>query len=128
MRLEEQEGPKEGKTPTSNTLEVEGRTISIDNEGYLLDFDDWSPVVAEHLAAQDGVDLGDDHWLLIDFLHRFYKEMRIAPEMPILSRQLCKDQSDCRWTGTYIKSIFPGGAKMACRYAGLPGPVGRSCL
>jgi len=75
-----------------------------------------------------GVELEDDHWLLIDFLHRFYSEYAMAPELPVLARNLCKDQKDCRWTRKYINELFPGGAKTACRYAGLPFPVGRSCV
>jgi tRNA 2-thiouridine synthesizing protein E len=108
-------------------IEVEGRYIAVDAEGYLVDPDDWSAAVTERMAAMDEVELGDDHWLLIDFLHRFYKEYDLAPEIPVLARNLCKDQKDCRWTRRYIKELFPGGAKTACRYAGLPAPMGRSC-
>lgn len=108
-------------------FEVEGRMIELDRYGYLVNPDDWSAAVTEKMAEQDGVALEDDHWLLIDFLHRFYKEFAVAPEMPILARNLCKDQKDCRWTRKYINELFPKGAKTACRYAGLPTPVGRSC-
>jgi tRNA 2-thiouridine synthesizing protein E len=79
------------------------------------------------MAEADDLELLGDHWLLIDFLNRFYTEFQIAPELPVLARNLCKDQHDCRWTRKYIKQLFPGGAKTACRYAGLPAPVGRSC-
>jgi tRNA 2-thiouridine synthesizing protein E len=128
MRLEQQERSEKRKATHAPSIEVEGRFIPIDSEGYLLDVDDWSPAVTETLAARDGVSLGEDHWTLIDFLHRFYKQFEIAPEMPILSRNLCKDQQNCRWTRRYINTLFPDGAKTACRYAGLPAPVGRSCL
>ena len=110
-----------------SVIEVDGRFISLDSEGYLVDLEDWSRGLAEQMAVLDGVELTDDHWLLIDFLHRFYKEYALAPELPVLARNLCKDQQDCRWTRRYIKELFPGGAKTACRYAGLPAPVGRSC-
>ncbi len=128
MRLEQHAEQSNTKLTDIFVLEVEGRTIHTDAEGYLLNITDWSPAVSETLAAEDGITLGDDHWLLIDFLHRFYKEFDIAPELPILSRNLCKDQKNCRWSRTYIKKLFPNGAKSACRYAGLPAPVGRSCL
>ena len=128
MRLEQQERIESLSATQAPTIEVEGRLIATDAEGYLLDAGDWSPAVTEALAARDGVTLGEDHWILIDFLHRFYREFEIAPELPILSRNLCKDQQDCRWTRSYINKLFPKGAKTACRYAGLPAPVGRSCL
>jgi len=108
-------------------IEVEGRFVPLDHHGYLVNPDDWSEALTERMAELDGVELADDHWLLIDFLHRFYQEFAMAPELPILARNLCKDQKDCRWTRKYIKTLFPNGAKTACRYAGLPSPVGRSC-
>jgi len=110
-----------------NVIEVDGRFIALDVEGYLVDPADWTKALAEKMAAMDGMALGADHWLLIDFLHRFYAEYALAPELPVLARNLCKDQHDCRWTRRYIKELFPGGAKTACRYAGLPAPAGRSC-
>lgn len=108
-------------------IEVEGRYIPLDRHGYLVNPEDWSEALTERMAELDGVELGDDHWLLIGFLHRFYSEFSVAPELPVLARNLCKDQKDCRWTRRYINQLFPNGAKMACRYAGLPSPVGRSC-
>jgi tRNA 2-thiouridine synthesizing protein E len=111
----------------SPVIEVEGRFIALDRHGYLVNPDDWSASLTERMAELDGVELGDDHWLLIDFLHRFYREFSVAPELPVLARNLCKDQKDCRWSRKYINQLFPNGAKMACRYAGLPSPAGRSC-
>lgn len=129
MRLERTDtaNPPEALKASKN-IEAEGRLIPIDEDGYLIEFNDWSPAVTEAMAETEGVKLTDEHWLLIDFLHRFYQEYEIAPEIPILARNLCKDQNDCRWTRRYIEALFPGGAKMACRFAGLTRPVGRSCL
>jgi len=128
MRMEEVQGQRDQLTPLEKTvLEVEGRSIAVDWEGYLLDPADWTSAVTEHMAQIDGLELGDDHWILIDFLNRFYAEFQVAPELPVLARNLCKDQNDCRWKRSYIKKLFPNGAKTACRYAGLPAPVGRSC-
>lgn len=108
-------------------LIVNNMEIATDHFGYLLDAEDWSRAVSQEMAQRDGVELGDDHWVLIDFLNRFYREYQVPPDLPVLSRNLCKDQRDCRWSRKYIKQLFPGGARMACRYAGLPMPV-RSCL
>ena len=128
MRMEEATGRSAVQEPREHALiEVEGRLIQIDQDGYLVNVDDWSTAVTEYMAEADDLELLGDHWLLIDFLHRFYSEYRLAPELPVLARSLCKDQNNCRWTRRYIKELFPGGAKTACRYAGLPTPVGRSC-
>lgn len=115
--------------PTATaTLEINGRYIETDVKGYLLDVSDWDSDVTIQMANDDGLVLTDDHWILIDFLHRFYREYQIAPELPVLSRCLCRDQKDCRWNRKFIHQLFPMGAKAACRYAGLPEPFGRSCV
>ncbi|MDJ0739432.1 MAG: TusE/DsrC/DsvC family sulfur relay protein [Gammaproteobacteria bacterium] len=127
MRIEEVRGAVAPKPGDQAVIEVAGKYIPLDVHGYLVNPEDWSSEVAVAMADNDGVELVDDHWILIDFLNRFYAEYSVAPELPILARNLCKDQNDCRWTRRYIKELFPGGAKTACRYAGLPTPVGRSC-
>jgi tRNA 2-thiouridine synthesizing protein E len=108
-------------------LEVGDRSIATSINGFLLDHSDWSPEVTEAMAAADGVELTADHWLLIDFLHRFFGEFGVAPEMAVLSHSLCRDQGDCRWTRKYIRELFPEGIDCGCRYAGLPAPLGRYC-
>jgi len=128
MRLEQQQSGRPEILASTLSIEVEGRLIELDMDGYLVDPSDWSAALTERMAEDDGVILTDDHWLLIDFLHRFYAEYQLAPELPILSRSLCKDQNDCRWTRKYVKSLFPDGARTACKYAGLPAPVGKSCV
>ena len=125
MRMEEQHGQSATSTTQRKAkLDIEGRLIQLDEDGCLVNAADWSKAVAEHMAQKDELVLGDDHWLLIDFLHRFYQEFDVAPDLHILSRNLCKDQQNCRWTRAYVKQLFPNGARTACRYAGLPAPLG----
>lgn len=124
------EGAYKPQTISFETLVVDGRVIATNAEGYLLDASDWSPEVTEQMAARDGVALTDDHWLLINFLHRFYRDYRVAPEMSVLSHlshQLCRDQRKCCWNRKYIRELFPQDEACACRYAGLPAPLGRYC-
>ena len=106
-------------------IEVEGRYIQIDQEGYLVDPEDWTAAVTEHMAEVDGLELVDDHWLLIDFLNRFYTEYQIAPEMPVLARNLCKDQNDCRWTRKLHQATVPRRCQDSLPLRGFAGPGGQ---
>ncbi len=38
-------------------LENKERHIAVDNEGYLVNFNDWNEKVARELAAQEGISL-----------------------------------------------------------------------
>jgi len=104
---------------------VEGRQLATDPEGYLLDIEDWSPAVAEAMAAADGCTLTNSHWQVIEFLREYYEEYAFAPAIRLLIRQIGKRLGPDRGNSRYLFQLFPQGpAKQACRYAGLPKPTG----
>ena len=103
----------------SKFIEIGGKQIEVDEDGFIQNPDDWSVEVAEYLAKQEQVEeLTEDHWKVINYLQDYYKEFGIAP----MVRKLCKG------TGFKLKEIyelFPTGpAKGACKIAGLPKPTG----
>ncbi|MCX6399833.1 MAG: TusE/DsrC/DsvC family sulfur relay protein [Propionibacteriales bacterium] len=56
------------------TTTIDGHVISIDNEGFLTDPDEWSEDLGKSLAAQIGVDLTDEHWRAIRFVRSDFVE------------------------------------------------------
>ncbi|MGE5300434.1 MAG: TusE/DsrC/DsvC family sulfur relay protein, partial [Acidobacteriota bacterium] len=38
-------------------MDFQGKQIEVDDDGYLLNLDDWTKELAEHLAKQDGIEL-----------------------------------------------------------------------
>ena len=56
------------------TLDVNGKEILTDSEGYILNRDDWSEDYAEALARQEGPVLSAEHWEVIRFLRDFFRE------------------------------------------------------
>jgi TusE/DsrC/DsvC family sulfur relay protein len=128
MRFETKEPPQDQPPTTADTLEVQGQRLKLDACGHLLDATMWTPKVAEALAELDHRALTSEQWLLIGHLRRYYDEFEIAPALPLLISYLCKHRSPCRWTRQHIERLFPDGVKTACRYAGLPTPLGRCCL
>lgn len=61
------------------TLEAGGITIPTDDEGYLIDPDDWSREVGEHLAQSEGIELNDKCWAIITFMRSYFDDNKIAP-------------------------------------------------
>ena len=43
-------------------IEVNGKSLEVDEEGYLANLNDWEPAVAEVMAKDEGLELSDDHW------------------------------------------------------------------
>ena len=92
--------------------------IEFDEDGFMINRDDWSKEVGQAIANKEGIELNDRHWLVIDFARQ---EFEIEGDAPTLRRII---QS----TGVSTKemySLFPGGpAKMASKIAGLGKPTG----
>ncbi|MDH4223787.1 MAG: TusE/DsrC/DsvC family sulfur relay protein [candidate division Zixibacteria bacterium] len=101
-------------------LDINGKKLSLNEEGFLTDSTQWDKRVAEVLAkAAEGIDnLTPEHWAVIEFIRNHYLETNLAP----MVRSICKS------TGLPLRRIyelFPSGpAKGACKIAGLPKPDG----
>jgi len=96
------------------TLEVNGKTLDTDEEGYLANLADWEPEVATEMAKIDDCDLSENHWEVINFLREYFLTKAIG-------KKLGKDKGNSK----YLYELYPyGPAKQACKYAGLPKPTG----
>lgn len=99
----------------------------VDEKGYLLDWQDWTPQVARAMAASDKVILTGDHWVVFGVFRRYYEEYEIEPPMRALVRRVREALGDEKGSSRYLYRLFPDGpGTQGCRYAGLPRPV--SCV
>ena len=107
------------------SIEVNGKTLETDEEGYLADINDWEPEVATVMAQIDECDLTANHWEVINFLRSYYDEYQIAPAVRVLTKAIGKKLGKDKGNSKYLYQLYPyGPAKQACKYAGLPKPTG----
>ena len=107
------------------TIEVDGEVLELDQEGYLVDLHEWTPEVANALAATDQMELTEAHWSIINFLREYYDEYQIAPAVRVLTKAVGKRLGKEKGNSKYLYTLFPEGpGKQACKYAGLPKPTG----
>jgi len=107
------------------TLEFEGKSYEVDEEGYLMDWSVWAEGIAGVMAKEDGLELSDAHWDVIRFLREYFEKYQIAPMIKILTKELAKKYGKEKGNTKYLYELYPAGpAKQACRYAGLPKPTG----
>lgn len=100
---------------------------AVDEKGYLLDWLEWSPVLASEMAAKDEIDLTEDHWAVLEIFRQYYREFEIEPPMRALVSRVRERLGDEKGNSRYLYRLFPDGpGTQACRYAGLPRPV--SCV
>lgn len=106
-------------------LEVGGKTLALDEDGFLANMDEWSEEVALALASTEGVDMTPEHWEIVNFLRDYYAEYKIAPMIRILTKAIGKKLGKEKGNTKYLYELYPGGpAKQACKIAGLPKPTG----
>lgn len=101
------------------TRTIAGKTVQINEEGFMTDPSEWSREIAADLAREEGIEtLTDAHWQVIDFCRQTATESGSAPTL----RQIT--------TGTGIStkelfSLYPKGpAKKVARISGLGKPEG----
>jgi len=100
-------------------VELGGKMLDIDEDGFIQDPESWDEAVAADLAKTEGVDdLTEDHWKLVNYIREYYLEYQIAP----MIRKVCKSTN---FKLKEIYELFPSGpAKGVCKVAGLPKPTG----
>lgn len=99
-------------------IEVEGKKIELDDEGYLVNSDEWDEKVACALADKERVSktcpLTDDMLAMLKFIRMYYKLHNAFPIPTVICRNL-HQPSQC----VVEKFLEPS---KAWRIAGLPKP------
>ena len=105
------------------TITLNGLSIATDPDGFLKNLSDWSPAVAEQLAASTGISLTDSHWQLIELVQRYYQQFGLSPAMRPLVKHAKLELGDDKGNSLYFLKHFPGSpAKSLSLIAGLPRP------
>ena len=95
--------------------------VAVDAEGFLQDPSQWTEVLGEEIAHDNGVpELTDRHWQVVHFMRDRYLTTGSAPSIRALGKE----------SGVPIKELyelFPKGpAKLAAKIGGIPKP--RGCI
>ena len=108
-------------------LELDGKLLATDADGYLKNIDDWSKELVPQLAAQENIELTAAHWEVIELVQAFYLEFNTSPAIRLLVKAMANKYGEEKGNSRYLFSLFPEGpAKQATKLAGLPKPV--KCL
>ena len=106
-------------------IEMNGKTIETDEEGYLVNLSDWTEEIALKLAEGEGLPMDENRWEVVNFLREYYNEYQIAPAVRVLTKAIGKKLGADKGNSKYLYELFPyGPAKQACKIAGLPKPTG----
>jgi TusE/DsrC/DsvC family sulfur relay protein len=100
------------------TTTIQGRTVHVDDEGFLTDAAEWDEGLAATLAGRIGIQLTEEHWQAIRFLRRDFLDQGETATLRRISTV----------GGMPIKTLFrlfpQKPAKKLAYVAGLPKPHG----
>jgi tRNA 2-thiouridine synthesizing protein E len=99
--------------------EVVGKEIEFDEEGFMVNPDEWSKDIAGSLAGDIGIDpLTDRHWQVIDYCRADFAAKGVAPGLRRISIQAGVPTKE-------LYKLFPKGpAKKVAYVSGLGKPTG----
>ena len=102
-------------------IQIDGREIQVNDEGFLTDASQWDEIVAAQVARDAGIEeLTDRHMQVVRFMRERFLETGTAPSIRSLGKL----------SGVPIKELyqlFPKGpAKLAAKIGGIPKP--RGCI
>lgn len=98
---------------------IAGQTIEVNDEGYMVDASQWTKEIAAEMAKEDGIELTDKHYEVLEFLRNANEK----GETLTIRRVGKSGIVDIK--GLY--QLFPGGPlKFSSKFAGIPKPA--SCV
>jgi len=101
-------------------LEVNGKTIETDDNGNLTDPTAWDEDVARALAAQDNIELTQEHWDVINYLRSEYFDNNEQPMERVINKGMSKIWGK-KITSKDLYALFPlAPSKQGNKIAGLP--------
>jgi tRNA 2-thiouridine synthesizing protein E len=84
---------------------------------------EWDDNRAREAAAEEGIELSDEHWAVINRLRDFYRDNGPAESGRVLSEMLDTEFAD-KGGRRYLRRLFPEGpVGQGLRIAGLPVPA-----
>ena len=96
-----------------------GQNVEVNEEGYLVDASQWSKEIAAEIAKEEGIELTDQHYEVLEFLRT------LSEKGETLTIRKVGKSGIVDIKGLY--KLFPGGPlKHSSRIAGIPKPA--SCV
>jgi tRNA 2-thiouridine synthesizing protein E len=95
-----------------------------DNEGYLLNPDDWTEDLAEALALEAELDLVGEQREIVWFVREYFEQHLSVPEARKVLKFMKEQWGAEKATRKYLYKLFPRGyAQQACKVAGMRKPL-----
>jgi len=108
-------------TSGKQILNVAGRDIETDVEGYIKNLDEWSEAFAIARAKEEDLVLTEEHWQVIRFLRDYFQEHGVQAQVRVMIPHFREVWGETKGNNHYLHELFPigGPQKQGNRLAGL---------
>lgn len=97
--------------------------IPRDEEGFLLDAQDWHPDLIGPLADELGLEMTPERLAVVRYVRDYFEDNHSVPEARTLLKHLAQTWGKERATRRYLYKLFPWGyGQQACKIAGMRKP------
>lgn len=106
---------------TTRIVEVDGREVLTDGEGYLVDPSTWSEGFARAQSALEDLSLGAEHWEVIRYLREHFAKHGAQATVRDMIQHFRRVWGAEKGSNRYLHRLFPRGGpqKQGNRLAGL---------
>lgn len=104
------------------SLEIDGKTIETNANGFLVELSDWSEALAEVMATKEGIVLTERHWDLLNYLRdEYFNHNETQPNTRTIVKAMQQLWDDRSVDAKTVYELFPlDPSKQGGRIAGLP--------
>ena len=101
------------------TKDIAGKTVQVNDEGFMTEPGEWTEDVAVAIASEEGIaDLTPDHWKVIEYCRQVGMESGSAPTLRNITKGAAVPTKQ-------LFGLFPKGpAKKVAKISGLGKPEG----
>ena len=104
-------------------LELDGKILETDEEGFLLDPTQWNRQVAEQIAVGERLEMSDSRWAVVNFVRDYFEHYQSVPEARVVLKAIGERLGKAHATRKYLYELFPYGyGQQACKIAGMRKP------
>jgi|TARA_B100001063_G_scaffold102132_1_gene95340 tRNA 2-thiouridine synthesizing protein E len=94
-----------------------------DEDGFLFDPNEWTEEFAIKAATKSGIELTNDHWVVIKMIRDKYESSMRVPELRHILKIMKSKLGEDKATRKYVYQLFPYGyGQQGCLIAGMKQP------
>lgn len=113
--------PDYSRPPTHSSPSLD--EIDRDEEGFLIDPNDWHPGLIDALAAEVNLEMTPERREIVNFIRDYFESRDSVPEARTLLKHMNHSWGAPKATRRYLYSLFPYGyGQQACKIAGMRKP------